>query len=94
MLPLHKRYFFHKRVGIDLRSKVRLTVVAAVVGLLVAAGEEYLFEYNLRLTSENQVLDLVAHGLRPPMGAPGTIRSDFEEGTTELPKLEVNWGKK
>lgn len=83
-LPHHKRYVFHKRIGINLHRKAWLVAAALTLGLLIAAGEEYVLEHGLRLTRENEVRDLVAHSLRPPLGAPGTVASDWKEGTVDL----------
>lgn len=83
-LPHHRRYIFHKRIGINIPRKVLLIAVAIIIGLLIAAGEEYMLEHGLRLTRENEVSDLVAHSLRPPIGAPGTVKTDWDEGTVDL----------
>lgn len=83
-LPHHRRYIFHRRAGISLHRKVWLIVAAIVLGLIIAAGEEYMLEHDMRLTRENEIRDLVAHGLRQPMGAPGTTVSDWNEGTVNL----------
>src|SRR5574340_851043 len=83
-LPLQKRYIFHKRIGISLHRKAWLIAAALVLGLLIAAGEEYMLEHDMRLTRENEVRDLVAHSLRPPLGAPGTVASDWREDTVNL----------
>lgn len=83
-LPHHKRYIFHKRIGIGLHRKVWLIAATIALGLLIVAGEEYMLEHDMRLTRENEVRDLVAHGLRPALGAPGTVPSDWNEGTVNL----------
>lgn len=83
-LPHHKRYIFHRRIGISLHRKAWLIAAALTLGLLIAAGEEYMLEYGLRLTRENEVLDLAAAQLKPPLGAPGTVKTDWDEGTVNL----------
>lgn len=83
-LPYHKRCIFHKRIGINIHRKVWLVAATIMIGLLMAAGEEYWLEHNLRLTRENEVLDLAAAQLKPPLGAPGTTLTDWNEGTVEL----------
>lgn len=93
-IPRHKRYIFHRRIGISIHRKVWLILAGVILGLLIAAGEEYGLEHNLRLTRENEVLDLVAAMRKPQLGAPGTVRSDWAEGTVNPPDLEINWGRK
>lgn len=83
-LSHHKRYIFHKRVGINLHRKIWLVAAAVVLGLLIAAGEEYLLEHDLRLVREGEVMDLVASGMKPQLGAPGTVATDWTENTVEL----------
>lgn len=83
-LPLHRRYVFHKRVGIDVRRKVWLAAAAIVLDLLLVAGEGYMLEHDLRLAREGEVLDLLTAHMRPPLGAPGTTKTDLVEGTVRL----------
>lgn len=82
-LPHHRRYIFHRRAGIDIRRTVWLVLASILLGLLIYAGEAYLHERDLRITRENEVRDLLALNLRPPIGAPGTA-TDYAEGTVHL----------
>lgn len=88
-LPRHRRHIFHRRVGINLHRKGWLVAAAIVLGLLIAAGEEYMLEHDLRLVRENEVRDLVASGMKPQFGAPGTVATDWAENTVELKVREV-----
>lgn len=83
-LPLHKRYIFHKHIRINLWRKVWLIAAAIIIGLLIVASEKYLLEYDIRLTRENEVRDLTAAQLKPQLGAPGTVKTDWEEDTVNL----------
>lgn len=89
-LPHHRRYIIHRRIGIDAHIGARrsgwLVLIGVVLGLLIAAGEEYALEYNLRLLRENEIRDLLAAHLKPRMGAPGTQPSDWKEGTWKMEK--------
>lgn len=68
------------------RRAVWLTVIAAMLGFLIYSGIEYGMEHNLRLTRENEIRDLLAAHLKPPIGAPGTTATDFIEGTERMDK--------
>lgn len=84
MLPMSKRYIFHKRIGINIHRKLWLIAIVIFLGLLIFAGEEYMLEHGLRLTRENEMWDLIASKLKPQLGAPGTTPTDWKEGTTDL----------
>lgn len=59
----------------------------ALILVLIYAAEEYMMEHNLRLTRENEVLDLLKnHYALTTFGAPGYVKTDFTEGTERMDK--------
>lgn len=93
-LPQRKRYIFHRRIGINIHRNAWLIAAATVLGLLIAAGEGYLREHNLRLTRENELYDVIAASMRPPLGEPGTTFTDWREGTHQLADIKIKGAKR
>lgn len=65
---------------------VWLAGIAALLGFLIYSGIEYGMEHDLRLAREHEIWELYAQALKPPVGSPGTTKTDWEEGTERMDK--------
>lgn len=83
-LPRIRSYNWHIMAKNNKPALYGLIAIALLLVLIYAANE-YMLEHNLRLTRENEVLDLLKnHYVLTTFGAPGYVKTDFAEGTERM----------